>query len=272
MQIPGKLIAADLSDVEALQNRENLWLGRSVRAAEFVAATVGIWGAAKGYLGRTPSVSIDAGIAVAIAATLACGTYFERRRQRLELFRRNESQPDEISFTDEGIRYDWRNQASRQFSWKMCQSWQAGRRVLFVKSRSAYPYRSESLILPGASLSEIQRNAVQLLLRPKVPKLGDPPELESNSKNSPPILKLQAQLKFLTWVLLAAFGLSTLFGGALIHFLHPQTGRVHAEIYGQLIAVLFIALSLALAVYADDLSMGKVDPEGPKSLSEALRK
>ena len=154
----------------------------------------------------------------------------------------------------------------------MCQSWQAGRRVLFVKSRSAYPYRSESLILPGALLSEIQRDAVQLQLRSKVPKLGDPPELQLNAENSASILKLQAQLKLLTWVLLATFGLSTFFGGALIHLLHPQTGRVRAEMYGQTVAISFIALSLALGVYADDLSMGKVDPEGPKSLSDALRK
>jgi hypothetical protein len=121
-------------------------------------------------------------------------------------------------------------------------------------------------------LSEIQRDAIQLLLQSKVQRLRDSPELELNSTNSAAILKIYAWLKFLFWVLLAAFGLSMFFGGALIHFLHPQTGRIRAEFYGQIMAVLFITLSIALGVYANDLGLAKVDPKGPKSLSEALRK
>jgi hypothetical protein len=130
MQIQGKLSAADLSEVECLKSRENLRLERSIRALEFIAASVGLWSAAKTYLGRTPSVLIDAGIAVAIAATLAFGIYYRGRKQRLELSLLNEAQPDEISFTDEDIRYDWRSRASRHFSWKMCKGWQPGRRIL----------------------------------------------------------------------------------------------------------------------------------------------
>jgi hypothetical protein len=123
-----------------------------------------------------------------------------------------------------------------------------------------------------ASLSEIQRDAVQLLLQSKVPRFRDSPEIELNTTNPTSILKVYARLKFLFWVLLAAFGLSTYFGGALIHFLHPQTGRIRAEFYGQVMAVSFITLSIALGVYANDLGLAKVDPKGPKSLSEALRK
>jgi hypothetical protein len=80
------------------------------------------------------------------------------------------------------------------------------------------------------------------------------------------------QLQALSKILLGMFGLSFFFGGAFIHFVHPQTGRLRAEIEAQIISVLIVALHVTAIVVADRIGWGKVDPNGPKSLSEALRK
>ena len=80
------------------------------------------------------------------------------------------------------------------------------------------------------------------------------------------------QLQALSKILLGMFGLSFFLGGALIHFVHPQTGRIRAEIEAQIVSVLLVALHVTALVAADRIGWGNVDPKGPKSLSEALRK
>jgi len=82
----------------------------------------------------------------------------------------------------------------------------------------------------------------------------------------------KSRLQMLSKVLLGMFVLSFFFGGALIHFVHPQTGRIRAEIEGLGIATLFAVMHVTAIVIADRIGWRKEDPNGPKSLGEALRK
>lgn len=93
-----------------------------------------------------------------------------------------------------------------------------------------------------------------------------------NPTNSAAVSKTKAQLRVLSRISLVAFGLSIFFGGALIHFVDPKIGRIRAEIEGQIMAVFFVAMSVAAIVASDRIGWGKIDPKGPKSLSEAFRK
>jgi hypothetical protein len=80
------------------------------------------------------------------------------------------------------------------------------------------------------------------------------------------------QLQQLSKILLGMTGLSFFLGGTFIHLMHPQTSRLRAEIQGQIMTVLFVALHVIAIVMADRIGWGKVAPNGPRSLSEALRK
>ena len=268
MQIPGKLTEADLSEVQARIDSKNLWMERLISASESVAATVGIWSAARVYLGRTPPVWADVTIAMVLSAIMLCGIYFRRRKRRQELILRNESQPELIGFTDQGIQYEWQRGPASLVQWITLQGWKEGRRVIVVKSSKG----GRSLILPVASLSEIQRATVRQLLRANLRTLEDRSNSRLSSPDAATISKRKSRLLVLSKILLGMFGLSFFFAGALIHFLHPQTDRIRAEMEGQLTTVLFLVLHVTAIVVADRTGWGKFDPKGPKSLSDALRK
>jgi hypothetical protein len=102
--------------------------------------------------------------------------------------------------------------------------------------------------------------------------VGDLSKKGLNSTNATTISKMKSRLQVFNNIFFGMFVLSLFFGGPLIHFVHPHTGLIRAEIEGQVIGVLFVALSVTALEVADRIGWGKVDPKGPKSLSEALRK
>lgn len=65
-----------------------------------------------------------------------------------------------------------------------------------------------------------------------------------------------------------AFG----FGGGVIHAVVPRTDRILAEIEGTGLAALCLGLGAIAKGAEEHLETGEVDPDGPKSLGEALRK
>ena len=84
--------------------------------------------------------------------------------------------------------------------------------------------------------------------------------------------KAKHLLQGIAWLLFAVAGLAFWFGGGVIKALGGGTDRIFAEIEGIALAILFIGLG-AIAKFAEDrLDDGEVDPDGPKSLREALRK
>lgn len=82
----------------------------------------------------------------------------------------------------------------------------------------------------------------------------------------------KARLQALAKIMLGMSGFSFFLGGSFIHFVHPETSRLRAEIEAQFLFVVFVALHVAAIVGADRVGWGKVDPTGPKSLTDALRK
>ncbi len=84
--------------------------------------------------------------------------------------------------------------------------------------------------------------------------------------------KTVSLLRGIAWVFFAGAGCAFWFAGGVIHAVVPGTDRILAEIEGMGLVVLCLVLG-ALAKGAEGrLEEGEVDPDGPKSLGEALRK
>ena len=82
---------------------------------------------------------------------------------------------------------------------------------------------------------------------------------------------VRSLLRGMAWFFFATAGLAFLFGGGLIHAV-LGTDRILAEIEGMALALLSGVLGLLAKDAEDCLEEGEVDPNGPKSLGEALRK
>ena len=82
----------------------------------------------------------------------------------------------------------------------------------------------------------------------------------------------QHLLQGIAWLFFVAAGLAFWFGGGVIHAVVPRTDRVLAEIEGMALAALCAGLSVIARGVKDRLEAGEVDPNGPNSLGEALRK
>jgi hypothetical protein len=89
-----------------------------------------------------------------------------------------------------------------------------------------------------------------------------------------PSTRLDAQhiLQGIAWLFFVAAGLAFWFGGGVIHAVVPGTDRVLAEIEGIALGILCAGLGAVAKGAQDRLGAGEVDPNGPKSLGEALRK
>ena len=84
--------------------------------------------------------------------------------------------------------------------------------------------------------------------------------------------KLKLLLQGIAILFFATAGLAFFFGGGLIHAVRG-TDRFVAEIEGFTLAVLFAVLGGCAKAVEDRIELeGEVDPDGPKSLGEALRK
>lgn len=93
-----------------------------------------------------------------------------------------------------------------------------------------------------------------------------------NPTNSAAVSKTKAQLRVLSRISLVAFGLSIFFGGALIHFVDPKIGRIRAEIEGQIMAVFFVAMSVAAIVASDSHRLGKDRSQRAQIFERGLQK
>ena len=83
--------------------------------------------------------------------------------------------------------------------------------------------------------------------------------------------KIVHLLQGIAWLFFAGAGLAFWFGGGLIHAIVPGTDRILSEIEGAALAALCVVLGFLAKGAQDRLGAGEVDPNGPKSLGEALR-
>jgi hypothetical protein len=79
-------------------------------------------------------------------------------------------------------------------------------------------------------------------------------------------------LRGVAWLFFAAGGLAFWFAGVVIHSVDPSTDRILAEIEGIALAALCAGLGAIAKGVENRLDAEEVDPNGPKSLGEALRK
>jgi hypothetical protein len=67
-------------------------------------------------------------------------------------------------------------------------------------------------------------------------------------------------------------GFAFWFADGVIHAVVPGTDRILVEIEAMALVVLFLVLGILAKGAEDHFEAGEVDPDGPKSLGEALRK
>ena len=101
---------------------------------------------------------------------------------------------------------------------------------------------------------------------------GDSLELWLGFMNSSTRSTAKSLLRGVAWLFFVTAGLAFWFGGGVIHAVDPSTDRILAEIEGMALAVLCAGLGVLAKGAEDRLEAGEEDPDGPKSLGEALRK
>jgi hypothetical protein len=84
--------------------------------------------------------------------------------------------------------------------------------------------------------------------------------------------KARSLLRGIAWLFFAIAGLAFWFGHGVIHAVVPRTDRILAEIKGMALALLCLGPGAIAKGIEDRLEAGEVDPNGPESLAEALRK
>jgi hypothetical protein len=267
MQFTSPLTEADFSDVQKLTRPKSLRLEPAVIAGECILATLGIWSSAKVYLHRIPSIwPTDVTIGLFVTASIV-GLFYRNWRTRTEkLGYLNATRSSRINVTIEGIHNYGSNGIETHAPWIKFASWREGRRVMMLK-RTAGGF----LILPVSHLPEVERTILRHLLQSHIGPLRNQPNNALGFMNSSTSLKVMPLLRGLSWFFLAVWAGGMSLELPLLFFFHPKwvTNRLVYE--AEIAWWLCFVLSLVALICADDVWWGKVDRNGPKSLSEAIR-
>jgi hypothetical protein len=170
MQFAGKLTDADLTDVRKLTRSKMYWV-RLVVANWYGTALLLIvtWATISGLLGQIkPNWRAVAMIWAAIAGLVLFTVFRTRRARARQLTQLDATQPNQISFTTDGVKWDGPNGATGFLPWRNFKGWREGRRVVLVDQREG----NRAVILPVAQFSEIERLPIRQFLQSHIPPVS----------------------------------------------------------------------------------------------------
>lgn len=163
MQISGKLTEADLNDVRKTTRSKTYWLKLLLGNWYGIALLlIVVWATISGLLGQTnPNWRAVALIWALLAGIVLWAVYRTKRARAREFKQLNATLPDQVSLTNDGVKWDGPNGATGFLPWRNFKGWRQGRRVVLVDEREGNRF----VILPVAQLSEVERLPIRQLLR-----------------------------------------------------------------------------------------------------------
>ena len=167
MQFPGKLTDLDLKDAQRVARSRSYWAKLALRNWYGIAVLVAVaWGTIAGLLGQTKPnwASLDIIWAV-VVAILIWSIYRAKQGQARTLTKLNAALADRVSLTNDGVKMDGPNGASRFLPWVNFKGWREGKRTFLLDQVQ----ENQFVILPVAQLSEIERQQLRGLLRSQIP-------------------------------------------------------------------------------------------------------
>ena|ERR1700689_4449935 len=169
MQFTEKLTEADLSDVRKITRSGTYWLNFSLWLAAMVYATVRGWTATTAYLARRPSDwHLVALIWGAMAGVILYALYNQKQTRTRQLSQLNATRPDQMTFTNDGMKFDGPNGATALVPWRNFKGWREGQRVVLVEQSDGNRF----VMLPVAKLSDIERLPIRQFLRSHIASAG----------------------------------------------------------------------------------------------------
>jgi hypothetical protein len=170
MQFSSKLAEADLNEVGKMTRSKMYWV-KLVVANWYGAALllIAVWATISGLLGQTkPNWQAVAVIWVVAAGLVLWSVYWARRGRARQLVRLNATLPDQVDFTNEGVKWNGPDGATGFLPWRNFKGWREGRRVVLVDQREG----SRAVILPVAQMSDMEREPIRQFLQSHIPPVG----------------------------------------------------------------------------------------------------
>jgi hypothetical protein len=127
------------------------------------------------------------------------------------------------------------------------------------------------LILPVSDLPEVERGMLRHLLQSNIGGSSKQPNYGPISENPSASWNRKFVLQRLSWFFVAMWAIGMLLQLPFLYFFHPKWATVRFIYGAEIFWWLCFLLSLVAIISAEDAWWGKVDPTGPKSLSEAIR-
>jgi hypothetical protein len=165
MQFTSKLTEADLDEVRKIARPSAYWM------IWFRIGTLPLfaWILTTKYSRRAPDGSQAVLIIwVATAAIILLTLYTMKRTRTSQLAKVNAARPDQISLSDEGVKYDGPNGATSLVPWVYFKGWREGRRVVLIDRSDG----SRHVVLPVAQLSDAERQPIRQFLQSHIASLA----------------------------------------------------------------------------------------------------
>jgi hypothetical protein len=170
MQFTGKLTEDDLKGVGKMTRSKLYWV-RLIVANWYGTALllIVVWATISGMLGQIKPNWQAVGLIWAVVAGLALWTYYRTKRVWARQLRDlNATLPDQVSFTNDGVKWDGPNWATGFLPWRNFKGWREGRRVVLVDQCNG----NRAVMLPVAQLSELEREPIRQFLNTHIPPAG----------------------------------------------------------------------------------------------------
>jgi len=167
MQFTGKVTEADLNDVRKMTLSKMYW-PKLLLANWYGTALILmlVWATIAGLLGQiNPNWRALAVIWGVVGAIVLWAVYRTKRAQARELTQLNATLADNISLTNDGVKWDGPNGATGFLPWRNFKGWRERGRVVLVDQCEGNRF----VILPIAQLSEIERLPVRQFLQSHIP-------------------------------------------------------------------------------------------------------
>jgi len=166
LQFIGKLTELGLRDAQKIARTKMYWLKLLLRNLYGLLLLILVaWITISGLLGYTKPNWRALGIMWAVvAAIIAWVVYNSRKAQTKRLSKLNAALPDHINLANDGVKMDGPNGATGFLPWGNFKGWREGNRVILLHKSEG----KNSVLLPVAQLSEMEREQLRQLLRSQI--------------------------------------------------------------------------------------------------------
>jgi hypothetical protein len=170
MQFTGKLTEADLNDVRKLTLSKMYWPKLLLANWYGIALLLTVvWATIAGSLGKIkPNWNAVAVIWAVVVGIVLWAIYSTKRARARELTQLNATLADNITLTNDGVKWEGPNGATGFLPWRNFKGWRERGRVVLIDQCEGNRF----VMLPISQLSEIERLPVRQFLQSHIPPIA----------------------------------------------------------------------------------------------------